>query len=185
MKFPWAFCRRRGLLFGFVALLATVSHCSAQRPPERSLEGLSQLLGGAIGGVVKPEELIWEPGRGVFEELLLGRRVLFLGKTQRGSARDLYRARVRVTLDGQPLSVGALHNVTDTPVGDDAALEARGDRATFATLAFGRIQGLSVLDHSATLLPTLATRALHTLRMLTLYTVEKGGSSRRRATSGR
>jgi len=148
MKFPSAFFRRRGLLFGFVALLATVSHCSAPCPPERSLAGVAHLLGGAIGGVVKPDELIWEPGEGVFEELLLGRRVLFLGKPRDGSARDLYRARVRVTLDGQPLSVGALHNVTDTPVGDDAALEARGDRATFATLAFGRIQGLSVLDLS-------------------------------------
>ncbi|HEY0466360.1 MAG TPA: hypothetical protein VGC79_19255, partial [Polyangiaceae bacterium] len=148
MKFPWAFFRRRGLLFGFVALLATVSHCSSPTPPERSLSGLAQLLSGAISGVVKPEELIWEPGHGVIEELLLGRRVLFLGKTHGGSARDLYRARVRVTLDGQPLSVGALHNVTDTPVGDDAALEARGNRATFATLAFGRIQGLSVLDLS-------------------------------------
>jgi len=112
------------------------------------LEGVARLLGGAIGGVVKPEELIWEPGHGVIEELLVGRRVLFLGKTEGGSARDLYRARVRVTFDGQPLSVGSLHNVTDTPVGDDAALEARGDRATFATLAFGRIQGLSVLDLS-------------------------------------
>ena len=148
MKFPWAFFRRRGLLFGCVASLAMASHCSAPTPPERSLAGVAQLLSGAIGGVVKPEELIWEPGHGMIEELLLGRRVLFLGKTQAGSARDLYRARVRVTLYGQPLSVGALHNVTDTPVGDDAALEARGDRATFATLAFGRIQGLSVLDLS-------------------------------------
>lgn len=148
MKFPWAFFRQRGLLLGFVALVATVSHCSAPRPPERSLDGVAQLLGGAIQGVVKPDELIWEPGKGVLEELLVGRRVLFLGKPNDGKARDLYRARVRVTLDGQPLSVAALHNVTDTPVGDDAALEARGDRATFATLAFGRIQGLSVLDLS-------------------------------------
>ncbi|HYP98573.1 MAG TPA: hypothetical protein VER96_07865 [Polyangiaceae bacterium] len=146
MKFPRAFFRQRGLLLGFVALGATASHCSTPRPPERSLDGVAQLLGGAIGGVVKPEELIWEPGHGMLEELLVGRRVLFLGKPKDGTARDLYRARVRVTLDGQPLSVGALHNVTDTPVGDDAALEARGDRATFATLAFGRIQGLSVLD---------------------------------------
>jgi len=146
MKFPSAFFQRRGLLLGLVALLATVAHCSAPKPPERSLAGLAQFLGGAIGGVVKPEELIWEPSPGPSEELLLGRRVLFLGASRADAARDLYRARVRVTLDGQPLSVSVLRNVTDTPVGDDAALEARGDRATFATLAFGRIQGLSVLD---------------------------------------
>jgi len=148
MKFPSAFFKRRGPLLGSVALLATVSHCSAPKPPERSLAGLAQLLGGAIQGVVKPEELIWEPSPGVIEDLLLGRRVLFLGRSSTASARDLFRARVRVTLDGQPLSVGALRNVTDTPVGDDVALEARGTRATFATLAFGRIQGLSVLDLS-------------------------------------
>ena len=106
------------------------------------------MLSGAIGGVVNPEELIWEPSSGAASDLLLGRRVLFLGANQAGGARDVFRARVRVTLDGQPLSIGTLHNVTDTPVGDDAALEARGDRATFATLAFGRIQGLSVLDLS-------------------------------------
>ena len=86
MKFPWAFFRRRGLLVGFVALLATASHCSSPTPPERSLSGVAQLLGGAIRGVVKPEELIWEPGHGVLEELLLGRRVLFLGKAHEGSA---------------------------------------------------------------------------------------------------
>jgi len=148
MKFPSAFFQRRGPLLGFVALLAAVSHCSLPRPPERSLSGVAQLLAGAIGGVVKPEELIWEPSAGAMEELLLGRRVLFLGADRAGNARDLYRARVRLTFDGQPLSVRSLHNVTDTPVGDDAALEARGDRATFATLAFGRIQGLSILDLS-------------------------------------
>ena len=104
------------------------------------------MLAGAIDGAVKPEEMIWEQSPGVLEELLLGRRVLFLGASHSGAARDLYRARVRVTPDGQPLSVSTVRNVTDTPVGDDAALEARGEHATFATLAFGRIQGLSVLD---------------------------------------
>jgi hypothetical protein len=148
MKFPSDFFARRGPLLGFVALLATFAHCARTKPPERSVQGLAQLLGDASGGVVKPEELIWEHSPGVIEELVLGRRVLFLGRSRAGGARDVYRARVRLTPDGQPLSVTATRNVTDTPVGDDAALEARGDRATFATLAFGRIQGLSVLDLS-------------------------------------
>ena len=146
MKLPSAFFKRRRLLFGFVALLAAGAHFVAPKPPERSVEGLAELLGGAIGGVVKPDEVIWEQSPGVIEEMLLGRRILFLGAPKAGQARDLYRARVRVTLDGQPLTVGSVRNITDTPVGDDAALEARGDRATFATLAYGRIQGLSVLD---------------------------------------
>src|SRR6188768_624387 len=155
MKFPSAFFRRRGLLFGFVALLATVSHCSAPCPPERSLAGVAHLLGGAIGGVVKPDELIWEPGEGVFEELLLGRRVLFLGKPKDGTARDLYRARVRVTLDGQPLSVGALHNVTDTPVGDDAALGPTGEVVRSGALgnqflsSHGQLRGPRPDEHRA------------------------------------
>ncbi|HEY4102916.1 MAG TPA: hypothetical protein VGM44_03460, partial [Polyangiaceae bacterium] len=146
MKFPVAFFRRRRLLIGFVALAAAASRVGSPKPPERTVEGLAELLGGAIDGSVKPDEVIWEQSPGAFEELLLGRRVLFLGRAKRGAARDLYRARVRVTLDGQPLSVSAVRNITDTPVGDDAALEARGDRATFATLAYGKIQGLSVLD---------------------------------------
>jgi hypothetical protein len=146
MKFPKAFFRRRALLLGLLAASAAVSHCSTPKPPERSVEGMAKMLGAAVNGVVKPEEMIWEQSPGVLEELLLGRRVLFLGASHAGAARDLYRARVRVTLDGQPLSVSTVRNVTDTPVGDDAALEARGERATFATLAFGRIQGLSVLD---------------------------------------
>ena len=146
MKFPSAFFQRRGLLLGFVALVAAGSRLGSPKPPPRTVEGLAEFLGGSIGGIVKPDEMIWEQSPGVVEEMLLGRRVLFLGATSSGAARDLYRARVRVTLDGQPLSVSAVRNVTDTPVGDDAALEARGDRATFATLAFGRIQGLSVLD---------------------------------------
>ena len=146
MKFPKAFFQRRGLLLGLLAVCAAVSHGSTPKPPERSVAGMAKMLGLAISGVVKPEEMIWEQSPGVLEELLLGRRVLFLGASSAGAARDLYRARVRVTLDGQPLSVSTVRNVTDTPVGDDAALEARGEHATFATLAFGRIQGLSVLD---------------------------------------
>ncbi|HTA91695.1 MAG TPA: hypothetical protein VK745_19060 [Polyangiaceae bacterium] len=146
MKFSSAFFLRRRLLIGFVALVAAASRVGSPKPPQRSVEGLAELLGGTIGGVVKPDEMIWEQSPGALEEMLLGRWVLFLGRGHAGDARDLYRARVRVTFDGQPLSVAAVRNVTDTPVGDDAALEARGDRATFATLAFGRIQGLSVLD---------------------------------------
>jgi len=148
MKFPTAFFKRRGLLIGLVALGALAARSGTPRPPQRSVEGLASLLGEAVTGVVKPDELIWEQSPGALEEVLLGRRVLFLAATHAGGARDLYRARVRVTLDGQPLSVSSVRNITDTPVGDDAALEARGQRATFATLAFGRIQGLSVLDLS-------------------------------------
>ena len=72
MKFPSAFFKRRGPLLGFVALLAMASHCALPKPPERSLAGVAQLLGNSIGGVVKEQELVWEPSPGVIEELLLG-----------------------------------------------------------------------------------------------------------------
>src|SRR5690606_9522232 len=39
-----------------------------------------------------------------------------------------------------------LRNVTDTEVGDDVGLELRGRQAVFATIAFGHIQGVSLLD---------------------------------------
>jgi hypothetical protein len=72
--------------------------------------------------------------------------VLFLAAPKAGAPRDLYRAWIRLTADGKPVSVGRIRNLTDTPDGDDAALEARGDMALFATLAFGRVQAISVLD---------------------------------------
>src|SRR4029434_1901253 len=75
-----------------------------------------------------------------------GRPLLFLAAPRAGAPRDLYRAWVRLTADGKPVSVWRVRNITDTPDGDDAALEARGDKALFATLAFGRIQAISVLD---------------------------------------
>ncbi|HEY2405733.1 MAG TPA: hypothetical protein VGI10_07015 [Polyangiaceae bacterium] len=140
-----AFFRRRRLVIALVALSAFCVHARAARPPERTVEGLAGLLGTAISGDVKPDEVIWEASGGLLEETFWGRRILFLGR-EKGGLRDLYRARVRLTSDGEPLGVHELRNLTDTPVGDDVALEARGERASFATLAFGRIQGVSVLE---------------------------------------
>jgi hypothetical protein len=58
----------------------------------------------------------------------------------------LYRARVRVTRGGQIIEVRDVRNLTDTPQGDDVGLEARAQRASFATLAYGKIQGIAVLE---------------------------------------
>jgi hypothetical protein len=83
-------------------------------------------------------------------DALLGRRVLFLaapnGQAPGQGARDLYRARVRVSPEGQPIDVRGLSNLTETPLGDEAGLEVRGRSAAFATTAFGRVQGVSFLD---------------------------------------
>jgi hypothetical protein len=134
----------------YVALLATVAALSirflSHKPPLATVEGLTEVLGEAVGGTVKPGELAWEPSRGMLTDLFGGRPVLFLAAPRVGAPRDLYRAWIRLTADGKPVSVGRIRNLTDTPDGDDAALEARGDMALFATLAFGRVQAISVLD---------------------------------------
>lgn len=127
-------------------MLGALVHGASAAPPERSLEGLAELLGRETGGVVLPEEIAWEPSPGFLAETFWGRRVLFLSASRKGKPRDLYRASVRVTLSGQPISVRRLRNLTDTPLGDDAALKVRDGRAVFATLAYGRIQGISILD---------------------------------------
>ncbi len=140
------FLRSRCYVVLLAAMTALGVRALAPRPPEPTVEGLSKLLGQAVGGSVNPKDLAWEPGSGFMSELFMGRAVLFLGAAKAGAPRDLYRAWVRLTLDGKPVSVSRFRNLTDTPYGDDAALEARGDKALFATLAFGRIQAISVLD---------------------------------------
>ena len=104
------------------------------------------MLGRAAGGTVDPDDIAWEPSPGFLAETFSGRRVLFLARAEEGGPRDLYRAHVRVTLGGQPIDVTRIRNVTDTALGDDAALEISGRSAVFATVAFGRIQGVTVLD---------------------------------------
>ncbi|MBE7484846.1 MAG: hypothetical protein HS104_33380 [Polyangiaceae bacterium] len=121
-------------------------HCSSARPPPRSLEGLASMLGQASRSVVAPTDIAWEPSPGLLAETFLGRRLVFLGAEKAGAPRDVYRARVRVTLDGKPISVTQIRNLTDTPLGDDTGLEVRGTRAVYATVAYGSIQGITVLD---------------------------------------
>ncbi|MGC4088908.1 MAG: hypothetical protein QM756_13615, partial [Polyangiaceae bacterium] len=104
------------------------------------------MLGDAAGGVVEPNALVWEPSTGFLSETFFGRRVLFLAAPSAGAPRDVYRASVRLTLDGSPIHVTQVKNLTDTPHGDDVALEGDGRRVAFATLAFGRIQAISVLE---------------------------------------
>ncbi len=116
------------------------------RPPEKSLLGLAAALGRATGGVVDDHDVAWEESPGFWTETFVGRHLLFLSRPKADEPRDLYRARVRVTLDGQIIEVRGVKNLTDTPQGDDVGLETKGERASFATLAYGKIQGISVLE---------------------------------------
>jgi hypothetical protein len=143
---PRPFLKTRAALLGVAAGLGFVSHCAVPRPPEKSLLGLSAALGRATGGVVDDHDVAWEESPGFWTETFVGRHLLFLSRAAAELPRDLYRARVRVTLDGQIIEVRDVRNLTDTPQGDDVGLEAQGERASFATLAYGKIQGISVLE---------------------------------------
>ena len=140
------FLRRRAPLLAVTALLGMAVRCAADRPPERTLEGLAEMLGRASGTVVSANEIRWEQSPGFLTETFWGRRVLFLGAKEQGKPRDVYRASVRVSLDGKPFSVREIRNLTDTPLGDDAGLELRGTTAGFATVAYGNIQSITMLE---------------------------------------
>lgn len=140
------FVRTHGPAVLFVAALAAGARLHAPPAPERSLDGLATLLGGAAAVEVLPDAIRWEPAPPFVLEALWGRTVLFLGSETPGGRRDLYRARVRVTLGGQPIEVTQTRNLSQTPLGDEAALDVAGDSAVVATTAFGKIQGITVID---------------------------------------
>jgi hypothetical protein len=167
---PRRFLKGRAPLIGLAASLGFLSHCAAPTPPEATVLGLSAALGRAAHGVVEDRDIAWEQSPGFLTETFLGRHLLFLSRSSEQAPRDLYRARVRVTRGGQVIEVRDVRNLTDTPLGDDVGLEARGDRASFATLAYGKIQGISVLElpgiRSADRPESLLDRALLTLTSL-------------------
>jgi len=143
---PRRFLKTRAALLGVAVALGTATHCATPHPPEKSLPGLSAALGRASGGVVDDHDIAWEDSPGFWTETFVGRHVLFLSRTAAEAPRDLFRARARVTQGGQVIELRDVRNLTDTPQGDDVGLSARGQRASFATLAYGKIQGISVLE---------------------------------------
>jgi hypothetical protein len=140
------FFKSRAAILGLALSLGCVSHCAAPRPPEKSLTGLSAALARATTGVVEDRDIAWEESPGFWTETFVGRHLLFLSRPSAGAPRDLYRAKVRVTRGGQVIEVRDVRNLTDTPLGDDVGLETKGQRASFATLAYGKIQGIAVLE---------------------------------------
>jgi hypothetical protein len=116
------------------------------------LASLAEGLGEASHAQVNADSIRWEPSRGMLGDLLLGRRVLFLGApvsvsaSAGGISRDVYRARVRVAPNGVPLRIAATFNLTNTPEGDDLGLSVEDSHAAFVTLAYGHVQGVTILD---------------------------------------
>lgn len=90
-----------------------------------------------------PADVRWETSAGDLSDAVLGRWSLFLAGDD---ARDVWRARVRVSPDGSVIAVEDAHDLTSTPLGDDHQLVVRGAHAAFATRAYGQEQSVTVLD---------------------------------------
>lgn len=145
---PWApgwFARSRVYLITAAASLALGYRCAAPPSPGASPLALAESLGLSSDAQVAPTAFDWEPSRGPWLDALLGRRLLFLGTPRGASNNDLFRARVRVSPEGQPLSVRAVRNLTQTAHGDEQGLQVRGAYAVYGAHAFGQLQGVSLL----------------------------------------
>lgn len=128
------------------ALAASLGpRCSAPALPGRDVEAFAHFLGDAAGATVDAASIAWEPTRGWLGDLFSGRRALFVGYPEGQGTSDVFRARVRVSRDGQPLSVEAITNLTATPAGDETGLRVSGRRAAYAVFAGGLATGVTVL----------------------------------------
>ena len=138
--------RPRRSWVGLCAAFGVVASCASQKPAALTREGLAEWIGEAIEQSVSPDDVGWEPQQNFITEALFGRRVLFLAAPKKGEPRDVYRAEVRLGYGGQPISISGVRNLTRTPLGDDAGLQVLDDHAVFATMAYGKIQGITVLE---------------------------------------
>lgn len=133
----------RAPLVGALVAVAVFARMHVAAPPEATETGVAEMLGTAIGGDVEADAFVWERSRGGWLDALWGRRILFTGRIE-GQPRDLYRARVRVTREGRPVDVVLLRNLSQTPLGDESGLQARGAFAAWRTSAFDAVQGVTV-----------------------------------------
>ena len=166
----WA--RSRAPLVACSAGLAMAVALGRSEPPGRDLGRLAAALGrGAGGAVVAPADIRWGPSGGLIEDLVCGRWAVFLARSAGEEPRDVWRARVRVTPEGDALEVDPAHDLTDTPLGDDHELVVRGTHAAFATRAYGQEQSVTLLDldgegaqNKTTALPDRVMAALTSLQ---------------------
>lgn len=134
------------LAMGACAVVATLV---AAPYPERSEQGVSELLARAAGGAVSPDDFVWEPSRGFVDDLVFGRGVLFLAESGPSKKRDLFRGRVSVTRQGRPLAVRSLVNLSHTDLADERSLVVSGHEATVSAEWAGRIRGVYWIDLGA------------------------------------
>lgn len=137
---------RRRILAGAL-VLAVASLVALSRLPDRSEASIAALLGDATRTAVATEDFVWAPSEGAWSDLVKGRAVVFLGRSD-ASPRDVYRARVRLTPGGSPLFAGDVRRITETPVADEEALAIIGPRAFFFSRFREQVQSVGVVDLS-------------------------------------
>jgi hypothetical protein len=147
--------RRRAPAAAACGALGVVAGVSRGGSPGRDLQAIARMLGhsactsaasGSVDGEVTADDIRWEPSRGALADAVIGRRVLYLARRPGEDTRDVWRARVRVSPEGDVLDVAAARNLTNTPLGDEHALVVEGTHAAFATRAYGQEQSVTVLD---------------------------------------
>jgi len=142
-----AWLRGRTRVTAACVVLAAAGATARPPAPGRDLAALAAALGHAAGGAhVEPGDIRWEPSGGAVADVVLGRWAVFLARASGEDTRDVWRARVRVTPEGDALEVAEAHDLTATPLGDDHQLVVRGTHAAFATRAYGQEQSVSALD---------------------------------------
>ena len=149
LKFRPSIRATLALAAGAALMTLTLASPRASAPSRSPHEHLAREIEARTGLTLSPGELAFEDGRSPsWIDAVVGRSVMFCARERAGAARDLYRARVRVTPDGTVLTLAALANLTVSPLGDDGPLlvDARSRRVAFATRAFGRAQSVAVLD---------------------------------------
>ena len=135
------------VVFAMLGALATIARSTS---PGRDIAALSTALGRAAGAgqEIAGSDFRWEASGGIVADFVFGRPVLFLARATGEDPRDVWRARVRLSPEGNVLGVVGVRNITNTPLGDDHALIVSGTRAAFATRAYGQEQSVTVLDLS-------------------------------------
>lgn len=139
------------------------------------MSGVAAMLGASCRTVVDPGEFVWEPSGGIVSDSLLGRHVIFLAREAPDAPRDVFRATVRVTLEGRPISVERVVNLSESPLGDEQGLVGRGSFVAFASVALGAVQQVTLLDSKG--VPRAPNDNLSNAVMARLTNLQESGSS--------
>src|SRR5688572_2004653 len=80
---PTVLTKRRGVIAAAGVLALAGAFCDG--PTATDARELALLVANASGSVVRPEDLRWEPSRGVITDFARGRFLLFLGSEREGA----------------------------------------------------------------------------------------------------